>query len=135
MNASEIPAINTEVLKEDIAQSQQGKSHEQLAKELANPIANLISLPMQLNYDRGFANTSGNDSNKWTLNVQPVIPISINDEWNVISRTITPLIRTDNNPLGSGITYGVGDIVQSLFFSPSQIGEHGWIDHLLLDTT
>ena len=102
-------------------------SKAEIAKQLANPIAALISLPMQLNYDRGFQNTSGNESNKWTLNVQPVIPFSLNDDWNIISRTIVPLIRTDNMPLGSGINGGIGDIVQSVFFSPKAPTESGWI--------
>jgi len=108
-------------------EEQSNSSKEEIAKQLANPIAALISLPMQLNYDRGLQNTSGNDSNKWTLNVQPVVPFSLNNDWNIISRTIVPLIRTDNMPLGSGINGGVGDIVQSVFFSPKAPTDSGWI--------
>ncbi len=102
-------------------------SQKELAKKLANPVASLVSLPMQLNYDRGIKTANGDDGNRWTLNIQPVIPFSLNDEWNLISRTILPLVRTDNIPSGSGVNYNVGDIVQSLFFSPKAPTESGWI--------
>ncbi|SFV57398.1 Possible neuromedin U precursor [hydrothermal vent metagenome] len=120
-----VPALHTEAVQEKIAET--ASTEEEMAKKLANPIAALISLPMQFNYDRGFAGTSGNDSNKWTLNIQPVVPISISDDWNLISRTIVPIVRTDNMPLGSGINGGIGDIVQSAFFSPKSPTESGWI--------
>lgn len=88
---------------------------DELARQLANPVANLYSLPFQLNYDEGFG--PGEDGYRYTLNIQPVIPISLNDNWNVISRTIVPVIsQTDVIP--GSTQKGYGDIVQSVFFSP-----------------
>lgn len=98
-------------------------SHADLAKELSNPVANLISLPLQLNYDTGIG---PKDADRYTLNVQPVIPFSLNDEWNLISRTIIPLTHLESTANGIDSASGMGDIVQSFFFSPKQpVG--GWI--------
>lgn len=52
-----------------------------LAKKLSNPVASLISVPFQFNYDEGFG---PNDAGRTTLNVQPVIPMSLNEDWNLI---------------------------------------------------
>jgi len=70
----------------------------ELAKKLSNPVASLISLPLQFNYDEGFG---PKDAYKLTLNIQPVIPITLNDEWNLIIRTIVPVIYQDS--LADGI--------------------------------
>ena len=102
-------------------------SMEGLAKKLANPVAAMISLPFQFNYERGFYGTSGTKSNRLTLNVQPVVPFSFNDDWNLISRTIIPIVRNDENPPASGVQGGIGDIVQSLFVSPKAPTNNGWI--------
>jgi hypothetical protein len=96
-----------------------------LAKKLANPIAALISVPMQLNYDSNF----GIDDNGSVLrlNVQPVIPISISDDWNMISRTILPIVDQNDVPFSGVSEFGLSDTVQSLFFSPKAATSSGWI--------
>jgi hypothetical protein len=89
----------------------------ELAKKLSNPVASLISVPFQFNHDSGYGPAGGHKS---VLNIQPVIPFSINEDWNVISRTIVPVIRQNNIAGNSGSQTGIGDVVQSFFFSPKQ---------------
>ncbi|MCE9610311.1 MAG: hypothetical protein K8R23_08975 [Chthoniobacter sp.] len=72
------------------ARAQEADQAADLAKQLSNPVASLISVPFQANYDAGAGPT--NDGWKFTLNVQPVVPISIGKDWNVIVRTIVPII-------------------------------------------
>jgi len=71
-------------------QADDAASADALAKQLSNPVAALISVPLQLNYDHGYG--PGGDGHRWTLNAQPVVPFDLNDDWNLISRTILPLI-------------------------------------------
>jgi hypothetical protein len=71
-------------------QAQEADQAAELAKQLNNPIASLVSVPFQANYDFGMGPT--NNGSKFTLNIQPVIPISIGKDWNVIVRTILPVI-------------------------------------------
>lgn len=89
-----------------------------LAKQLSNPVASLISVPFQFNHDSGYGPDGGGDRS--VLNIQPVIPFSINEDWNVISRTIVPIISQNDIAGNSGSQAGLGDIVQSFFFSPKQ---------------
>jgi len=57
----------------------ESKSTEELAKETQNPVANLISVPFQNNFNFGIG---PNDTTQWVMNVQPVIPITLNKDWN-----------------------------------------------------
>lgn len=96
-----------------------------LAKQLANPVASLVSVPFQANYDHNIG--PEDDGERWTVNVQPVIPFSLNDDWNLISRTILPIVDQQDIFPGAGSQSGLGDTVQSLFFSPKAATENGWI--------
>ena len=95
-----------------------------LAKKLSNPVASLISVPFQFNYDHGYGPNNGD---KETLNIQPVIPFSLNENWNVISRTILPVIWQNDIAGPSGSQFGLGDTTQSFFFSPAKPGPSGII--------
>jgi len=94
-----------------------------LAKKLSNPVASLISVPFQFNYDKGYGPS---DAERVTLNIQPVVPLSITEDWNLIIRTIVPVIYQDSLAPGEDSSFGFGDTVQSFFFSPKEpVG--GWI--------
>jgi hypothetical protein len=95
----------------------------ELAKKLANPVASLVSVPFQANMDFGIG---VHDATRFTLNVQPVIPLSLSDDWNLIIRTILPVIDAESPAPGIDDAFGLGDTVQSFFFSPkAPVG--GWI--------
>jgi hypothetical protein len=95
----------------------------ELALKLQNPVANLISVPLQNNVD---FRIGPKDALRYTLNVQPVIPFSLNDNWNLITRTIVPIIYAEPPVAGAGYHSGTGDIVQSFFLSPVKLFK-GWI--------
>ena len=96
----------------------------ELAKKLQNPIADLISVPLQNNWDFGIGPA---DAMRYTVNIQPVIPVSLSTEWNLIIRTIMPVIYAASPVPGGDNKAGLGDITQSFFFSPKTPTSGGWI--------
>jgi hypothetical protein len=97
---------------------------EELAKKLSNPVSSLISVPLQSNFD--FNAGQDNDKFKYTLNIQPVIPLSISADWNLIARIIQPVIYQEELFPGQANKFGLGDMNPQLFFSPKE-PFHGWI--------
>lgn len=98
----------------------QSASDAELAQDLANPIADLITLPIQMNYDQDIGPMD--KGYKLQTNVQPVIPFNISRDWNLISRTIIPLIHQEDIFDGAGSQSGLGDTSLTLFFSPKEEG-------------
>ena len=105
---------------------------DKLRKAAQNPVADLISVPVQNNT---FFGIGPNDDTVNVLNIQPVIPVRLSEDWNLITRTIVPLIYVPDLtaglaelPEGKGLgdTFGLGDINTTLFFSPAKPGYAIW---------
>jgi len=96
----------------------------ELAKKLQNPVASLISVPIQNNWDFGYGSVN---AMRYTANVQPVIPFSLSKDWNLITRTIVPIIYAEGTTPGASSKFGLGDTLQSFFFSPKAPTSGGWI--------
>jgi hypothetical protein len=96
-----------------------------LAKSLANPLAAMVTVPSQLNFDENIG--PDEDGSMIQLNIQPVLPFTLSDDWYLISRTIIPLTDQEDVPVKGEGESGLGDILQSLFVSPAEVEEEGWI--------
>lgn len=101
-----------------------GGDAAELAKKLSNPLASLISVPLQSNWDRGLGT---NGATRYTLNVQPVVPIGLDARWNLITRTIVPYVSFDSPAPGVPGAGGLGDTTQSFFLSPKAPVAGGWM--------
>lgn len=95
-------------------------SPEELAKLSQNPVGNLISVPFQYNGNLNFGPEKGTQS---ILNIQPVSPISVNSDWNIITRTILPVVWLPSTGAGESSVSGISDLQFTAFLSPANPGE------------
>lgn len=97
----------------------------ELAKQLSNPVASLVSVPFQSNWDFGVGPGPDNDT-RYLLNFQPVLPFAMTKDWNLIARVIVPYVSQPSLAPGSPPASGISDILVSGFFSPSQPKKFIW---------
>ena len=99
-----------------------------IAKKLANPLAAMISIPFQQNFDWG-GGPEG-DGFQWKQNFQPVIPVTLNEEWNLITRAVIPYVHQSDvggvKGNESGSQTGFMDTVFSAWLSPAKPTKNGW---------
>jgi len=88
-----------------------------LAMKLSNPVASLVSIPFQANWDFG---VGPEDGRRFVMNFQPVMPFELNDDWNLITRIVAPIIGQPALTMGGDSTFGIGDTAVSMFFSPKR---------------
>ena len=107
-----------------------------LAKKLNNPVAALISVPVEYIVDEKIGGSRNGELTQYKFS--PVLPFELNDEWNIISRTIFAQVDLKNIPGTGQSDSGFSDIAESIFFSPKAPTENGWIwgvgGTFLLDT-
>ena len=109
---------------EAVAESTPGQeSTDELRKAAQNPVASMISVPLQNNTD---FNIGPDKKTKNTLNIQPVLPFELNDDWNLITRTIFPLVSQPALLPGQERTFGLGDTTLTAFLSPKEHGKIAW---------
>ncbi len=96
----------------------------EIQKQLANPIASLTLVPIQVNYDTGIG--AARDGSRVTTNIQPVVPIKLTDQWTMVVRTIVPVIAQRDVAPGAGSQFGFGDTLQSFFFVPQSVNGFTW---------
>jgi len=100
-----------------------GESLQELATKSLNPVSKMMKVPVQNNFNFG---VGPNQVTQYTLNLQPVIPVTINADWNLITRTVVPVVSQPSPETSVPNAYGLGDINPALLLSPATSGKQFW---------
>ena len=117
-----VVAIEPPVVVQTLGQAS-AESATDLAKKLQNPIGNLTSIPLQNNVNFNYGPNRGTQD---ILNIQPVVPFSISENWNLITRTILPLVWQPSLQPAQPVPFGTGPTTFSAFVSP-KVPVNGWV--------
>jgi hypothetical protein len=105
------------------AQESSGQGTSEIAKQAQNPIASVISVPLENDFN---PHTGKNKEDSYVFEMKPVVPFKLSNDWNLITRTVVPVIQVPDLAPGVSGTSGLGDIQTSFFFSPAKVGKVIW---------
>ena len=105
------------------AQESSAQGTTEIAKQAQNPIASVISVPLENDFN---PHTGINKEDSYVLEIKPVVPFKLSNDWNLITRTIIPVIQVPDLALGVNGTSGLGDVQASFFLSPAKVGKVIW---------
>ena len=105
------------------AQESSAQETSETAKQAQNPIANVISVPLENDF---YPHTGVDKEDSYVLEMKPVVPFKLGGDWNLITRTIIPIVQVPDLSRTIQGTSGLGDIQTSLFFSPAKVGKVIW---------
>ena len=105
------------------AQESSAQGTSEIAKQAQNPIANVISVPLENDF---YPHTGTDKEDSYVLEMKPVVPFKLSNDWNLITRTVIPIIQVPDLAPGVNGTSGLGDVQTSLFFSPAKVGKVIW---------
>lgn len=99
-----------------------GTSTQDIAKKLSNPVADIITLPIEFNFDQ---HVGALDGDRYYANLIPVVPFHLNDDWNIVSRTVIPVVQQNRIYADERSEFGFVDATESIFLSPSMPTDNG----------
>ena len=105
------------------AQESSEKETAEIAKQAQNPIANVISVPLENDFN---PHTGMDKEDSYVLEMKPVVPFKLSNDWNLITRTVIPIAQVPDLAPGVNGASGLGDVQTSLFFSPAKVGKVIW---------